>query len=144
MHQTFEKWLNDEYRADRWYTNTNPFTATERRVLITHWGGTACIELCPSPYDALRWKNFNNTECLITSDGSDDHLIKPEGLPDYAVPLPFLFIQPSSSNPRTIDVDPHEMPANEEMVEPELSDVDGAGLDDNEGGGGGGGVENIE
>ena len=36
------------------------------------------------------------TECLITADGSEDHLIKPEGLPEYRVPSPSL-VEPVGS-----------------------------------------------
>ena len=29
-----------------------------------------------------KWKYFQHSGCLITADGSDDHLIKFEGVPD--------------------------------------------------------------
>ena len=41
--------------------------------------------------------NVTGTErvgCLITTDGTDDNLIKPEGLPNYSVP-PWLPLEPT-------------------------------------------------
>ena len=47
----------------------------------------------------------------MTSDGSDDKLVKPEGLTDYVIPSLSLFIQPSSASPEPIDVEAEETPA---------------------------------
>ena len=117
MHQQFEAWLDDDEHADCWYANENPFTATERRVMISHWAGDAYKKLCSPIYDKLRWSIFEKTGCLITSDGSDDHLIKPEGLSDYSVPLPSLFIQLSSNQPEVATAGPAEMPPDVEEHE---------------------------
>ena len=66
-----------------------PFTASERRILITRWAGEAWRRICTEEkYDSIRYKCWLNTGCLITADGSDDSLIKPEGLPNYQVPPP--------------------------------------------------------
>ena len=46
----------------------------------------------------MRWKCWTSTGCLLTADGSDDHLVKPEGLPDYVVPPPSL-CDPVSESP---------------------------------------------
>ena len=42
---------------------------------------------------------WQKTGCLITADGTDDDLIKPERLKSYVVPLP-AFLQPSASFPQ--------------------------------------------
>ena len=118
MRQQFENWLDDDEHAERWYANEKPFTASERRVLITHWGGNAYKKLCSPQYDDLRLQIFVKTGCLMTSDGSDDHLVKPEGLADYVIPPPSLFIQPASAEPQTIGVEQEEMPADVEEAEP--------------------------
>ena len=31
------EWLAQEKNADRWFCNTEPFTAKERRILISYW-----------------------------------------------------------------------------------------------------------
>ena len=38
------------------------------------------------------------TECLITADGSEDHMISPEGLPGYKAPP--VLLETSSSAPQ--------------------------------------------
>ena len=118
MCQQFENWLDDDEHAERWYANEKPFTASERRVLITHWGGNAYKKLCSPQYDDLHLQIFVKTGCFMTSDGSDDHLVKPEGLADYVIPPPSLFIQPASAEPQTIGVEQEEMPADVEEAEP--------------------------
>ena len=69
----------------------------------------------------------------MTSDGCDDNLVKPEGLTEYVIPPPSLFIQPSYASPEPIDVEAEEMPAdteeNDEPMEPEEMDDQ---LDDDE------------
>ena len=62
----------------------------ERRILITHWVGEAYKKLAGSEYDNLRLRVWQKTGCLMTADGSEDGLIKPEGLKSYIVPPPFL------------------------------------------------------
>ena len=126
MRHDFENWLDDDEHADRWYANESPFTASERRVLITYWCGNAYHKLCSPVYDELRMKFFVKTGCLMISDGSDDNLVKPEGLADYVILPPSLFIQPSSASPEPIDVEAEEMPAdteeNDEPMEPKETD----------------------
>ena len=61
-------------------------TASDRRILITHWVGEANKKLQGDAYASFRKGCFLRTGCLITADGSDDDKIKPEGLPDYIPP----------------------------------------------------------
>ena len=53
------------------------------------------------------------TGCSITSDGSEDHLIKPEGLPEYQVP-PASLVEPvrSTAVSNLNEVLPREIDAN--------------------------------
>lgn len=83
------EWLDQDDNADRWFSHENKFTASERRILITHWTGDAWEKLISSPkYESFIKKCWQKTGCLITANGSDDKLIKPEGLTDYIVPPP--------------------------------------------------------
>ena len=65
-----------------------PYTAKERRILITQWAGEAWNALNSSKYDKQRKKCWSMTGCLLTADGSEDNLVKPEGLDDYVVAAP--------------------------------------------------------
>ena len=78
-------WLDQENNADRWFCNDVSFSAKERRILITWWAGNAWEKLSAPKYDRLRLSCWQKTGCLITADGSNDDLIKPEGLPNYQV-----------------------------------------------------------
>ena len=77
--------------------------AKRRRILITQWVGEVYSKLCSPEYDNLRWRCFERTCCLITADGSDDHLITPEGL-GYVVPPPLPTL--SSDEPMAVEVPP--------------------------------------
>ena len=48
--------------------------------------------------DDYRKRLFQQTGCLLTTGGSEDHLVQPEGLPNYQVP-PTLLLQPTSAGP---------------------------------------------
>ena len=90
-------WLDCDNIADRWFCNEEPYTAKERRILITQWASRAWEKLSQPRYDKLRLSCWKKTGCLITNDGSDDDKIKPEGLPNYVVPPP-PFLEPSEQN----------------------------------------------
>ena len=53
-----------------------------------------------SKYDAFRWRLFEKTGCLLTVDGSEDHLVTPEGLTNYTCPAPTQ-LPPSNNDPRS-------------------------------------------
>ncbi|XP_065658758.1 jerky protein homolog-like [Hydra vulgaris] len=93
-----QKWLDRDNHSDRWFSNEMPYTAKERRILITHWAGEAWKALNTSKYDKQRKKCWTMTGCLMTSDGSEDSLVKPEGLDCYKVPPPSI-IDPGSDQP---------------------------------------------
>ena len=90
INHQFTTWLEGESNADRWYGNSQGFTARERRYLISHWAGSAYEELVSDKYKDFWWRQFEKTGCLITADGSEDDKINPEGLPNYRVPPPSL------------------------------------------------------
>ena len=77
--QAHRNWLDKEGNADRWYGNESTFTASERRILITHWVGEAWKKLCSPDYDHLRKRCWEKMSCLITADGSEDDKITLEG-----------------------------------------------------------------
>ena len=75
------------------------------------------------------------TGCLMTADGSEYSLIKPEGLDNYSVPPTFI-IDPTSEQPtgNHADVQPAELDPN--VVDPDIeirSDDPIFGSDENEG-----------
>jgi hypothetical protein len=88
IRQEFFNWLDDDENIEKWYGAESHITASEKRILITHWVGNAYRKLTSQKYDAFRWRMFEKTGCLITADGSEDEKISPEGLPDYMVPPP--------------------------------------------------------
>ena len=47
-------WLDYDNNADRWFCNEEPYTAKERRILITEWAGNAWDKLSQQKYDKLR------------------------------------------------------------------------------------------
>ena len=97
-----QDWLDRDENADRWFQNDNPYSAKERRILITLWAGEAWKKLSKPEYDHLRKSCWVKTGCLLTSDGSEDNLVKPEGLTDYKVPPPSL-CDPAPNHPESID-----------------------------------------
>ena len=48
--QEHNSWLDCDENADRWYGNTEPFSAKERRLLITHSVGNAYNKLISQDY----------------------------------------------------------------------------------------------
>ena len=70
-------WLDDDVNLARWENGT--LTASERRILLSHWFADA-VKKALEKTRALR-AYFEHTGCLMTIDGSEDHLIKLEGVP---------------------------------------------------------------
>ena len=103
---SYHAWLDQEENADRWFCHEGKLTASERRILITQWVGDAWDKLCTPQYDNLRLRCWQKTGCLITADGSDDDLITPEGLPNYAVPPPLDYLPVSDAPPTENTVGP--------------------------------------
>ena len=104
INQQFTDWLDSDDNADRWYGNTEPFPAKERRILISHWAGESYKKLLSQKYDAFRRRMFEKTGCLITADGTDDEKITPEGISSYKVAPPSM-IDAISSFPTSNEVE---------------------------------------
>ena len=86
-------WLDGSDNADRWYGVTY-FSASEKRILVTRWVGNAYRSLIDADWDNLRYRLFQKTCCLLTADGTDDYLVRPEGIPNCEIPPPSI-IDPS-------------------------------------------------
>ena len=81
----FDDWMDKEDNLQKW--EDGKITASEKRILITKWVGEAWEIIFKSgKYDPDKF--FEHTGCLLTLDGSEDHLIKIQGLPDYKPPPP--------------------------------------------------------
>ena len=95
--QAQNDWLDKD--ADRWYGNEKGFTSKDRKILITHWAGNANNKLISEQYNSFRWRLFEKTGCLMTADGTNDHKISPEGLPNYVIPPPLTYVEPTTVGP---------------------------------------------
>ena len=64
VRQEHYKRLHSEENADEW-CGIDSFTASDRRILITHWVGEAYKTLLVSKYDKFRRRMFEKTGCLL-------------------------------------------------------------------------------
>ena len=76
--QEMDKWLAEKDNLELWH---DKITARQRRILMTKWAGAAWRVLVKDR-DFIK-RLFQKTGCLITIDGSDDDMIKPQRLEDY-------------------------------------------------------------
>ena len=67
MEQEHHRWLDDKEHADRWYGNEEPYSAKERRILITHWAGEAHKKLCGDEYNKFRKTLWLNNDRLLNN-----------------------------------------------------------------------------
>ena len=65
-----DEWLDDDANLERCENST--LTASEQRILLSHWFADA-VEKAFEKTRALR-AYFEHTGCLMTIDGSEDHL----------------------------------------------------------------------
>ena len=77
--EAMEKWLEEDENLDMWHDS---LSAKQRRILMTQWTGEAWRKLSSDKMFAK--KLFMKTGCLMTADGSDDDMIKPQGLQLYS------------------------------------------------------------
>ena len=75
-----DKYLEVEANYDKWCSG---LTAGERRVLITKWVANAW-ETINLKYPNFRRKLFLKTGLLMTTDGSGDEHIRPQGFENYS------------------------------------------------------------
>ena len=74
--QEEDAWLEDDDNLRKW--ENNELTTSNRRILLAHWYCAAHKRVVESR--AIR-KYFEHTGALLTADGTDDDLIKLEGMP---------------------------------------------------------------
>ena len=70
--QEFFAWLDDDDKCENWYGANSKITASEKRILISHWRSNAYKKLTANKFDDFRYRLFTKTGCLITADGSKD------------------------------------------------------------------------
>ena len=79
-----DEWLDDDTNLEKW--EDNALTASDRRILLASWYTKAVRRALEG--DA-KLKYFQHAGALLTADGSDDHLIKFEGVPaGYVLKVP--------------------------------------------------------
>ena len=71
-----DEWLDDDDNLAKWEDNT--LTASDRRILLANWYYKACKKALEGE---AKMKYFQHAGALLTADGSDDDLIKLEGVP---------------------------------------------------------------
>jgi hypothetical protein len=76
MGQEEDKWLEDDDNLTKW--EDNRLTASDRRILIGTWFFRACMRAAAG---TAKRKYFDHSGALMTADGTDDDLIKLEGVP---------------------------------------------------------------
>lgn len=77
--EAMDKWLEEDDNLDMWHDR---LSAKKRRILMTQWAGEAWRKLSLDKMFAK--KLFMKTGCLMTADGSDDNMIRPQGLEPYS------------------------------------------------------------
>ena len=80
-------WFDKEENADRWFGNDKPFSAKERRILISHWAGKTWDKLSSEKYDSFREGIWQITGCMMTVDGTNDEKINQKVSPNTQSPL---------------------------------------------------------
>ena len=79
--QAQDEWLDDATNLELW--ESGKLDASQRRILMTRWVGDAYRKFISAKYDNARLSWFRKTGCLMSADGTDDDLIKPEGTSFY-------------------------------------------------------------
>ena len=77
--EEMEKWLEEDENLDMWHDS---ISAKKRRILMTQWTGEVWRKL--SSDKMFVKKLLMKTGCLMTADGSDDEMIRAQGLEPYS------------------------------------------------------------
>jgi hypothetical protein len=101
-----DNWLMESDNMEKWETG---MTAGERRVLISHFVAAANTEVLKM--DESRVSCFERCGVLLTLDGSDDELIRPQGCTQLPVKIP-----------TTVDLTGENFNEPEEILQPEIWD----------------------
>ena len=87
-----EKWLEEDENLDMWHDS---LSAKQRMIVMTQWSGEAWRKLSSDKMFAK--KLFMKIGCLMTADGLDDDMIKPQGARATQL-LIYFFISPHGLN----------------------------------------------
>ena len=79
-----DEWLDDDDNLQKW--EDNKLTASDRRILLACWYSKAVERALEGE---AKLKYFQHAGALLTADGTDDELIKFEGVPaGYILKIP--------------------------------------------------------
>ena len=82
--QEMDEWLDDDKNLEKW--EDNALSASDRRVLLACWYTKAVKRALQGE---AKLKYFQHAGALLTADGTDDELIKFEGVPaGYELKVP--------------------------------------------------------
>lgn len=88
MGDAFDRWAADTGNLERWTAekkddslNVNPMQAWEKRALITHLAAEAWEKVCRT-FDFE--KSSTRLGMRMTADGTNDEIIKIQGMPEYS------------------------------------------------------------
>ncbi len=87
LQECFENHL--EENLDKW--EKGGFSASDKRIFVTKWVGIAWDRLHQEGSNDAVKKAFKRTGTTLNPDGSEDHRIKIDSLPDYRPGLPLNF-----------------------------------------------------
>ena len=124
--QEHNSWLDCDENADRWYGNTEPFSAKERRILITHSVGNAYNKLISQDYKPYVWRMWKKNRISHYRWWKDEK-IEPEGLEEYKVqpPMP---MEPAQAPPLSNSVNQMDKENETNVIEDEVQQEEGVCL----------------
>ena len=119
MGEAMDAWLEDDDNLDKWESNV--LTASDRRVLMTHWLGAAWEKAMAKP-DTVR-KYFEHTGALLTLDG--DHGVSLFKFDGVSEPFEFMSaVLPAAETALPSPEPPDELGSDVDDRDPCLDDID--------------------
>lgn len=124
MGEAMDKWLDDDGNLEKW--EGNALTASDRRILMTHWLGAA-FKKVSEDWEQVR-KYWEHTGGLVTIDGDfGASKLKFEGTNDnFVIPDPFSAPLPTPrprAEPEPEDTAPQRDSVNEVEDDPDIDDI---------------------
>ena len=125
-------WLDEKANRKKW--TRKKISAKERRLLAVECCGQAWQAVATEEkYLKMRKSAWEATGALITADGSEDALIRPQGLSSWPGPHPPGFNVPAEWNhPQHQAIQENEAEGEEEEEEEESSDTDKSSDEDSD------------
>eukprot|EP00854_Cymbomonas_tetramitiformis_P028887 gene28887-35885_t len=122
-----EGWLEDDDNLAKW--ESGQFTASERRVLLTHWCGLAWEKVCKM--NGFILKSFKGCGSLLTVDLSELEAVAPQNMPGYSKLLARELAKKLQSDTVAAEsAQQSEMPAIPPAVLPSVEDENSSESDD--------------